>query len=67
MWLVLKESLMSKGEQELERAEKGKKLNEQGNQDEIDRCRDPQQADWLEDEFDEEFWIKVMRRDELQV
>lgn len=58
---------MSKGEQELERAEKGKKLNEQGNQDEIDRCRDPQQADWLEDKFDEEFWIKVMRRDELQV
>lgn len=58
---------MSKGEQELERAEKGKKLNEQGNQDEIDRCRDPQRTDWLEDEFDEEFWIKVMRRDELQV
>ncbi|PFX13146.1 hypothetical protein AWC38_SpisGene22797 [Stylophora pistillata] len=46
---------MSKGEQELMRA---KENSEQGNQLEIERCRDQQQGD----ELDEDFWIKVHQR-----
>lgn len=54
MWLVLSKSTMSKGEQELMPAGKS---NEQGNRHEVDRYRDQQKGD----EFDEDFWIKVMK------
>ena len=56
MWLVLNDLGMSERERGLERAEKD---NERGDQHEINRCRDHQRGDLIEDEFDEEFWIKV--------
>lgn len=58
MWLVFEDSGMSKGEHELEHAEKD---NEPGDQhpEIFDRCRDHQREYLLEDEFDEEFWLKV--------
>lgn len=52
MWLVLKDQGMSGGE----RAVKG---NERGDQHEINLCRDYEQ-DFIGDEFDEEFWLRVM-------
>lgn len=58
MWLVLKDSGMWKEQQALESAEKG---DEQGNQREIDRRSDHQQQDLAEEEFDEGFWIKVIK------
>lgn len=58
MWLVLKDSGMWKEQQALENAEKG---DEQGNQREIDRRSDHQQQDLAEEEFDEGFWIKVIK------
>lgn len=58
MWLVLKDSGMWKEQQALENAEKG---DEQGNQGEIDRRSDHQQQDLAEEEFDEGFWIKVIK------
>ena len=57
MWLVLNDSGMSKGEQELECS--GKE-NERGNLHKVDRCRNYQTA-LLEDEFNQEFWAKVMK------
>lgn len=58
MWLVFEDSGMSKGEHGLEHAEKD---NEPGDQhpEIFDRCRDHQREYLLEDEFDEEFWLKV--------
>lgn len=58
MWLVFEDSGMSKGEHGLEQAEKD---NEPGDQhpEIFDRCRDHQREYLLEDEFDEEFWLKV--------
>ncbi|XP_022806914.1 uncharacterized protein LOC111343975 [Stylophora pistillata] len=47
---------MTKRERELERVEKS---TERGDQPVIDRCRDHQRGDLTEDEFDEEFWVKV--------
>ena len=47
---------MTKGEQELDRAEKS---NERGDQHEIDRCCDHWEGDLLADKFDEEFWVKA--------
>ena len=47
---------MSKGGKELQRTDR---WNERGDQQNIDRCRGHQQ-DILEEDFDEEFWIKVM-------
>lgn len=58
MWLVLKDSGMWKEQQALENAEKG---DEPGNQREIDRRSDHQQQDLAEEEFDEGFWIKVIK------
>lgn len=58
MWLVLKDTGMWKEQQALENAEKG---DEQGNQREIDRRSDHQQQDLAEEEFDEGFWIKVIK------
>lgn len=58
MWLVLKDSGMWKKQQALENAEKG---DEPGNQREIDRRSDHQQQDLAEEEFDEGFWIKVIK------
>lgn len=52
MWLVLKDQGMSGGEH----AVKG---NERGDQHEINLCRDYEQ-DFIGDEFDEEFWLRVM-------
>ena len=56
MWLLLNNSVMSKGGKELQRTDR---WNERGDQQNIDRCRGHQQ-DILEEDFDEEFWIKVM-------
>lgn len=47
---------MTKGERELDRAEKS---NERGDRHEINRCRDHWEGDLLADEFDEEFWVKA--------
>lgn len=58
MWLVLKDAGMWKEQQALENAEKG---DEPGNQREIDRRSDHQQQDLAEEEFDEGFWIKVIK------
>lgn len=58
MWLVLKDSGMWKEQQALENAEKG---DEPGNQREIDRRSDHQQQYLAEEEFDEGFWIKVIK------
>lgn len=58
MWLVLKDSGMWKEQQALENAEKG---DEPGNQREIDRRSDHQQQYLPEEEFDEGFWIKVIK------
>lgn len=58
MWLVLKDTGMWKEQQALENAEKG---DEPGNQREIDRRSDHQQQDLAEEEFDEGFWIKVIK------
>ena len=52
MWLMLKDQGMSGGE----RAVKG---NERGDQHEINLCRDYEQ-DFIGDEFDEEFWLRVI-------
>ena len=57
MWLVLNDSGMSKGEQEFERAGKG---NERGDQHEIDCCHGDKQ-DFVGDDFDEPFWMKVVK------
>lgn len=57
MWLVLNDSGMSKGEQELECSGKD---NERGNLHKVDRCRNYQTA-LLEDEFNQEFWANVMK------
>lgn len=56
MWLVINDCGMTKGEQELDRAEKS---NERGDQHEIDRCCDHWEGDLLADKFDEEFWVKA--------
>lgn len=58
MWLVFNESGMSEREQELGRTEKGKELEDQDN---FDRFRDHQQEDLVEDELDDNFWIKVKK------
>lgn len=58
MWLVFNESGMSEWEQELGRTEKGKELEDQDN---FDRFRDHQQEDLVEDELDDNFWIKVKK------
>lgn len=58
MWLVLKDTGMWKEQQALENAEKG---DEPGNQREIDRRSDHQQQDLAEEEFEEGFWIKVIK------
>lgn len=55
---MLKDSGMWKEQQALENAEKG---DEPGNQREIDRRSDHQQQDLAEEEFDEGFWIKVIK------
>ena len=56
MWLVINDCGMTKGERELDRAEKS---NERGDRHEIDRCRDHWEGDLLANEFDEEFWVKA--------
>ena len=56
MWLLFNDSGMSEREKELRHTEKS---NERGDKHEIYRCRDHQQEDLLDDEFDEDFWIKV--------
>lgn len=55
---MFEDSGMSKREHGLEHAEKH---NEPGDQhpEIFDRCRDHQREYLLEDEFDEEFWLKV--------
>lgn len=57
MWLVLNELGMSKGEKVVGFA---KKDNERGDPPEIGHCRDHQQ-DLLEDDFDVNFWVKVVK------
>lgn len=57
MWLVLNELGMSKGEKVVGFA---KKDNERGDPPEIGHCCDHQQ-DLLEDDFDVNFWVKVVK------
>lgn len=56
MWLLFNDLGMSEREKELRHTEKS---NERGDKHEIYRCRDHNQEDLLDDEFDENFWIKV--------
>ena len=58
MWLVFKDSGMSNGEHGLKRAEKDNEGRDQ-HREFFHRRRGHQGEYLLEDEYDEEFWIKV--------